>query len=116
MVGAALRLLHLIGLSAGIVYLAATVGGSRSGRWWVAPSLVVLMVVLTGLSQWGILPRMEADRATAGGDVAAAVASNPARVDFDLLHRISEKVEGGVLLLGLGATVLLGLESDYRRV
>lgn len=120
-VGAALRLLHAIGLSAGLVYVAASLaaglGGIRAGgRWWLGPALVTGMMVLTGISQWGILPRMEVDRAAAGGDVAAAAESDPARVDFDRLHRLSERVEGGVLLLGVGATMLLALEGEARRV
>ena len=116
-VGAALRLLHGIGLGAGLVYLIAAVmkavmGGRTGWRWWLGPFLIVLMMVLAGISQWGILPRMEVDRAAAGGEVARAAVSDPARVDFDRLHRLSEKVEGGVLLLGLGATVMLGLEKN----
>lgn len=113
-VGAALRHLHLMGLSAGLIYLAAAAAERRAPRWWLAPGLVVLMLVLTGVSQWGILPRMEADRAGAGGDVSTAPLTDPARLDFDRLHRVSERVEGGVLLLGLAAAVLLGLEDPAR--
>ena len=120
-VGAALRLLHLIGLVAGLVYIAASVaaaaGESKAGRrWWLGPGLVAGMMLLTGISQGSILPRMEVDRAAAGGDVTADAQRDPARVDFDRLHRLSERVEGGVVLLGLGATVLLAIEDEARRV
>lgn len=116
-VGAALRELHWIGLGAGVVFLVAAgrlrarTDGARHGRWWLAPALVAGMMVLTAGSQWGILPRMEVDRAATGGDVAAVGPDTPARVDFDRLHRLSERVEGGVLLLGLAAVVILGMET-----
>ncbi len=111
-VGASLRALHRMGLVAGVVYLLTALMGGRGRRWWIGPALVAAMMVLTAGSQWGILPRMEVDRAAAGGDVAAADRRDPARVDFDRLHRLSERVEGSVLLLGLVAVVLLGLETD----
>ena len=114
-VGAALRVLHGMGLVAGMVYLTAALFGGRYGRrWWLGPVLVVVMMVLTAGSQWGILPRMEVDRAAAGGDVAAVGVRDPARVDFDRLHRLSEKLEGGVLLLGLVAVGLLGVETRWH--
>ena len=116
-VGAALRVLHAMGLVAGVVYLAASLGESRVGRrWWLGPALVVTMMALTAASQWGILPRMEVDRAAAGGDVAVVAVQNPARVDFDRLHRLSERVEGGVLLLGLVAVGMLGLGTERLRL
>lgn len=114
-VGASLRKLHGMGLVAGAVFLLAALAGTKRGRWWVGAALVAGMMVLTAGSQWEILPRMEVDRAAAGGDVASADLVNPARVDFDRLHRLSERVEGGVLLLGLAVVVVLGLERDERR-
>jgi hypothetical protein len=54
---------------------------------------------------------MERDRIAAGGDVDAASANNPARLDFERLHPLSEKVEGTALLLGLAVAVLMGLEK-----
>ena len=113
-VGAALRELHSMGLVVGVAYLLAAAGGRRTRRWWLGPVMVAGMMVLTAVSQWAILPRMERDRASAGGDVAAVDVSDPARVDFDRLHRLSERVEGGVLVLGLATTVLMGLEVGKR--
>jgi hypothetical protein len=55
---------------------------------------------------------MERDRIAAGGDVDAAPPDNPARLDFERLHPISEKVEGAALFLGLGVVVLMAFESD----
>ncbi len=112
-VGAALRILHKTGMVAGMIYLVAALAGARPRRWWIGPVLIVLMLGLTAGSQWGILPRMEVDRAVAGGDVATLRADHPARMDFDRLHRLSVRVEGGVLLLGIAAIVLLGLQENH---
>ena len=51
---------------------------------------------------------MERDRAAAGGDIAAVPANNPARIDFDRLHGLSENFEGSALFLGLGVILLHG--------
>ena len=111
-VGASLRALHWIGLCTGLFYLLAAAMGARQRRGWIAPALIALMMTLTAGSQWGILPRMELDRAAAGGEIAAADGNDPARLHFDRLHKLSERVEGSVLLLGLAATVLLVFEKD----
>ncbi len=113
-VGAALRELHAMGLVAGFAYLSAAVGARQPRRWWLGPVMVAGMMMLTAVSQWSILPRMERDRAAAGGDVAAVDLSDPARADFDHLHRLSERVEGAVLVLGLATTVLMGLDAGKR--
>jgi len=73
--------------------------------------LVWLMVGATLYVQTEIVPQMERDRIAAGGDVDAATPNNPARLDFERLHPISEKVEGAALFLGLGVVVLMGLED-----
>ena len=61
--------------------------------------LLCLMLALTLISQFGIIPRMDVLRSSLG-DVKAA-ADNPQRVQFDALHVWSTRVEGAVLLLGL---------------
>jgi hypothetical protein len=73
------------------------------------------MMAATMAVQWGIVPRMERDRIAAGGDVDAAAPDNPARLDFERLHPISEKVEGTALLLGLAVVVLMGFEQTNER-
>jgi hypothetical protein len=62
--------------------------------------LICLMLGLTLLSQFWIIPRMDALRASVG-DFATVPLDNPARVQFDALHVWSTRVEGAVLLLGL---------------
>ena len=62
--------------------------------------LLCLMLALTILSQFWIIPRMDMLRASVG-DFASVTLDNPARVQFDALHVWSTRVEGAVLLLGL---------------
>jgi hypothetical protein len=58
------------------------------------------MLALTLISQFGIIPRMEALRASIG-QIDAVPLNDPARMQFDGLHVWSTRVEGGVFLLGL---------------
>ena len=62
--------------------------------------LICLMLALTLISQFGIIPRMDTLRASIG-EIDSVSADNPARLQFDALHHWSTRVEGGVLLLGL---------------
>ena len=104
-VGRALGKLHWIAIFSGIVYLISSLLYSRltdgtahlfAGRH----VLICLMLALTLLSQFGIIPRMDTLRASVG-DRASVPIDNPARVQFDALHVWSTRVEGAVLLLGL---------------
>jgi putative copper export protein len=72
--------------------------------------LILAMLLGTAIVHWRVIPRMERDRIAAGGDVDAAPTSDPARLDFERLHPISEKLEGGVLLLGLAVIASVGCE------
>lgn len=98
--------LHLIGLISGVVFLAASVTHSYLTRGAVnlvsTPHLlIVLMLVLTLLSQFAIAPKMASLRAELG--VIDDVAPDDARrVEFNRLHRWSTRLEMTVLLLGLG--------------
>jgi hypothetical protein len=58
------------------------------------------MLLLTAISQFGIMPRMDKLRA-AVSDFTSVALNDPARVQFDALHVWSTRVEGAVLLLGL---------------
>jgi hypothetical protein len=62
--------------------------------------LLCLMLALTLISQFGIIPRMDVLRASLG-EVRSVPINNPERVQFDALHVWSTRVEGTVLLLGL---------------
>lgn len=102
--------LHWIGLLAGLVYLFSSVLYTRakSGSFRVLTArnvIIVLMLALTLISQFGIIPRMDTLRASIG-EIDSVPADNPARMQFDALHVWSTRVEGGVLLLGLVAAYL----------
>lgn len=111
-VGAALRVLHLLGFVAGVVYLLASLVKRGSRPRWLAPALVTAMLSLTAWSQWSILPRMERNRAAIGGSLETTGPHNASRADFDRLHKQSEQVEGGVLLLGLAVVILTGWDPE----
>jgi len=97
--------LHWIGIISGIVYLITSVLYSylTNGVAHVFAFrhiLLCLMLALTLISQFGIMPRMDALRASLG-EVGAAPIDNPQRIQFDALHVWSTRVEGTVMLLGL---------------
>ena len=104
-VGRVLGKLHWIALVSGVVFLASSLIYSyiTDGTAHVFATrhlLLCLMLGLTLLSQYWIIPRMDTLRAQVG-DFAAVPLDNPARVEFDALHVWSTRVEGAVLLLGL---------------
>ena len=95
-----LFLLHWIGIFSGIVFLfcSVTLHWHKSNRLRVFAGthiLVLLMLLLTVISQCMVTPRIETLR----------VQKDFGR-EFDSLHHWSERLEGGVLLLGLGVVVL----------
>jgi uncharacterized membrane protein len=105
--GMALGRLHLWGLIAGVVYLAARVGVARSLAALAGPAAlaVILMLALTLFSQYGVSARM-AHLRTEMGSVEGTPEDHPLRVQFNRLHRTSVRLEGAVLLLGLVALFL----------
>jgi hypothetical protein len=112
-VGELLGILHGMGLACGAVafFLLARApvwGSIYKPRAVLAPmALLAVMIGLTLYSQLGIIPAMERDRIAAGGAIGAVDAANPSRVDFERLHRRSERVEGAILLFGLAAVALV---------
>jgi hypothetical protein len=118
-VGSLLRILHGMGLVSAMVALALLALGPAWGiykpRTVLAPmALLVLAAGFTIYSQFRIIPAMERDRINAGGAIDAADASNPSRMDFEMLHRRSENVEGAILLLGL-ATVVFVAKAETEK-
>jgi uncharacterized membrane protein len=105
LVGRTLGKLHWIAIFSGIVFLVSSLLYSRftdgtAHVFAARHALVCLMLALTLISQFGIIPRMDALRASLG-DVRSVPIDNPERVQFDALHVWSTRVEGAVLLLGL---------------
>lgn len=101
-----LRVLHHMAFIAGFLYLAATltlIATQRDSHFARATEvlLVLIMLSLTAYAHFSVMPRMESDRLSLGGDTTTAPSSAPARVHFERLHRVSEKVEGAVLTGGL---------------
>ena len=105
-VGRALGKLHWIAIISGIIYLISSLLYSRltDGTAHVFAArhvLLCLMLALTLISQFGIIPRMDTLRASLGEEIRSVPIDNPARIRFDALHAWSTRVEGAVLLLGL---------------
>jgi uncharacterized membrane protein len=114
-VGRTLSKLHWIGIVSGIVFLISSLLYSRitDGTAHIFAArhiLLCLMLALTLISQFGIIPRMDTLRASLG-EVSSVPVDNPARVQFDALHVWSTRVEGAVLLLGLVVVYLSASRS-----
>lgn len=104
-VARSLGILHWIGIVSGIVFLVSSILYSQvskgTPRLFAARHLlIIVMLALTMISQFNIMPRMDALRASIG-EIDSVPPNNPARMQFDALHIWSTRVEGGVLLLGL---------------
>jgi hypothetical protein len=108
MVGFALWWMHMIGVVCGIVILLARVARTRTFASLVTPAAlcVVLMILLTVVSQHAVSPEMAALRVQMGS-IQATAADNPLLVEFSKLHRISVSLESGVLLAGFAAMFLM---------
>jgi uncharacterized membrane protein len=117
-VGRALGKLHWIAIISGVVFLASSMLYSRlldgtPHLFAMRHVLLCLMLALTLLSQFWIIPRMDTLRAQVG-DFASVTLENPARVQFEALHIWSTRVEGAVLLLGLVVAYLTAQQLAVR--
>ena len=112
--------IHRIGLVAGLVYLLATltlIATQRDGHLARAAEilLVTLMLGLTAFLHFSVIPRMEKDRLSLGGDVTAAPSGAPAAVSFEHLHQLSVKLESTVLLAGIALILLAPVRQREHR-
>ena len=110
-------LFRSMGIAAGVIYLLATLGLLATRRDThraraAEVALVGVMLLLTLYSQMSVIPRMENDRLSLGGDVTTVSKDNPVRHDFDRLHSLSVNLEGAVLLCSL---VLIALAPIHDR-
>jgi uncharacterized membrane protein len=117
-VGRSIAGLHWMAIVSGFVYLVASLLYSRLTTGAVHPFaarnvLVILMLALTLVSQFGIIPRMDTLRASMGV-IDSVPLDSPARMAFDALHIWSTRIEGTVLLLGLALTYLTAQQLSVR--
>jgi len=114
LVGYTLGGLHLIGLIAAVVFVAASVAIEKSLRAFIEPAVigVILMAVLTIASQGYVMPKMAMLR-TQMVSVEATPENDPRRIEFDRLHGMSVDLEVGVLLIGLASLFLATREKQH---
>jgi len=104
-VARSLSALHWMGIVSGLLFLISSMIYSRMSRGTAHPLalrhvLVLCMLALTFVSQFGISPKMVALRASMG-EIDRLAVTDPLRAQFDSLHVWSVRLEGGVFLLGL---------------
>ncbi len=76
---------------------------------------VVVMILLTAVSQVAVSPKMAALRVRMGS-IEATATGNPLLAEFGRLHMVSAGLESGVLLAGIAAMVLSVRELVTRIV
>jgi hypothetical protein len=113
LVGYALGRLHVMGIVAGVVYLLSTLAAEKSVGGLVQPAalLVFLMLVLTMISQYGVIARMDLLKVQMGS-VSATPPESALRVAFDRLHAYSVRLESAVLVSGLVALFLAARQKS----
>jgi hypothetical protein len=116
MVGYGLWWMHMIGVVCGIVLLLVRLLRTRAVSSLVAPAAlcVMLMILLTVVSQHAVSPKMAALRVQMGS-IQATAADSPLLVVFSRWHRISVSLESGVLLAGIVGMYLMVKELDAGR-
>jgi uncharacterized membrane protein len=104
LVGYSLTRMHWMGIVGGMVILVARLVRTRSVSGLAAPAAlcVVLMMVLTLVSQAAVSPKMAALRVRMAS-IEATAAGSPLLAEFGRMHRVSVGLESGVLLAGMAA-------------
>ena len=110
LVGRTLAALHWMGIVSGIIYLVCSLLISRLTSGELHPFatrnvVILLMLILTLISQFAISPKMHAIRASVV-EIDNVPVTDSARVEFNALHVWSERLEKGVFFLGLGLVYL----------
>ena len=114
-VGYSLGRMHWMGIVCGVVILLVRVLRVRGLAALVTPAAlcVVLMNLLTAISQLAVSPRMAVLRVQMGS-IEATAEGNPLLAEFARLHTISVGLESGVLLAGMLALFLMAREAAAR--
>jgi len=103
--------LHADGIVLGIVYLVATMLAALGSA---ASICVELMVILSAISQYLVVARMETLRLEMGS-VLATPPENPMRAAFERLHDASVWLEVVVLIAGIAALYLTARDSSTEK-
>jgi len=108
-VSRSLARLHWIGLFSGIAYLVLSLVLSRlAGSFQpfaLRHLLVLLMIALVLIAQFGIAGKMNRLRADMGV-IDSVAQDDPRRLEFNRLHLWSTRAEGTILILGLAVLFL----------
>ena len=104
-VNATLTKLHWMGIISGVVFLICSLVYNwqkyvQARPFMASHVFVVLMLAFTLISQFGITPRMRELRSS------PVIMDSVSRAEFDSLHASSTRLEGGVLVFGLGLVIL----------
>jgi len=104
-VNATLTKLHWMGIISGVVFLICSLVYNwqkyvQAKPFMASHVFVVLMLAFTMVSQFGITPRMRELRSS------PVIMDSVSRAEFDSLHASSTRLEGGVLVFGLGLVIL----------
>ena len=111
-VGYSLTRMHWMGVICGVMLLLLRLLRTRNVASLVAPAavFVVIMIMLTIVSQLALSPRMAVLRVRMGS-IEATNAGSPLLTEFSKLHSISVGLESAVLLAGFVALYLLVRET-----
>jgi uncharacterized membrane protein len=114
-VGYSLGRMHWMGIVCGVAILLVQVLRTRSLTALVAPAAlcVVLMIILTVISQVAVSPKMAVLRVRMGS-IEATEAGSPLLAEFARLHTISVGLESGVLLTGMAALFWMVSDAAVR--
>jgi|SRR5215467_4717907 len=101
-VGYSLTRMHWMGVACGVLILLLRFLRARGAASLASPAglCIVLMILLTVVSQLAVSPRMAALRVRMGS-IEATAADSPLLAEFSRWHRISVSLESGVLLAGV---------------
>ncbi len=118
-VSVSLTKLHWVGLISGLIFLLCSLihdqlNHNQVKLFALSHIFVVMMLVLTAISQFAITPRMRELRAVLPNTLGPSSA-DPNRAEFDDLHAWSTRLEGGVLLLGIGVVFLTARRFDSSK-
>jgi uncharacterized membrane protein len=108
-VGYSLTRMHWIGIACGLLILlvrAVRTFRFSSRTYGAATACIVLMILLTVVSELAVSPKMAQLRRRVGSIEHAGAADARAVEEFAKLHRVSVSLESGVLLAGVAALFL----------